>query len=141
MHHFRYKRCIVSTNMLLHKERGMMRVSVSFLFLLLGVGGLEGEAVVNDSLNGCQSRGTALPAGKGVLPCQSPSRKTWTSFLLAGAVELSPSVLRRLENIVENCRSRGLSLRFLLIFFGRSSKTVINCFLLAYLPPLPKKEE
>ena len=30
-----------------------MRVSVSFLFLLLGVGGLEGEAVVNDSLNGC----------------------------------------------------------------------------------------
>ena len=30
-----------------------MRVSVSFLFLLLGVGGLEGDAVVNDSLDYC----------------------------------------------------------------------------------------
>ena len=60
---------------------------------------------------------------------------------LSGAVELSPSVLRRLENIVENSRSRGLSLRFLLIFFGHSAKTVINCFLLVYLPPLPKKRD
>ena len=54
---------------------------------------------------------------------------------LSDAVELSPSVLRRLENIVENSRSRGLSLRFLLIFFGHFAKTVINCFLLVYLPP------
>ncbi len=49
------------------KERGIGRISGLFLFLLLWAGGLEGEAVVNDSLNGCQSRGTALPAGKEVL--------------------------------------------------------------------------
>ena len=37
------------------KERGMVCTSISFLFLLW-VEGLEVGAVLNDSLNGCQSR-------------------------------------------------------------------------------------
>ena len=40
---------------------------MALLLFCAWVGGLEGEAVVNDILNGCQSRGTALPAGKEVL--------------------------------------------------------------------------
>ena len=66
-------------------------------------------------------------------PAKNRSVFTSVYFLLAGSDELSPSVLRRLENIVENSRSRGLPLGFLLIFFGRVVKNSYQLF----FPRLP----
>ena len=48
-------------------KRNRSRSGLFLLFFCVG-GRARRGAVVNDSLNGCQSRGTALPAGKGVLP-------------------------------------------------------------------------
>ena len=71
-------------------------------------------------------------------PAKNRSVFTSVYFLLAGSDELSPSVLRRLENIVENSRSRGLPLGFLLIFFGRVVKNSYQLFFPRF-PSAPAK--
>ena len=62
-------------------------------------------------------------------------------FLLAVAAELSPTVLRRLDFIVIMRRFASLRSFNSLKSSGASRKTVINCFSLAYLLPLPNKKE